>query len=216
MYFLIDYENVNNAGMRGTEFLQPEDCVLVFYSASAHSMEQRHLSNIKVSGCGFETYKLTKKRKNGLDFYIATKVGELFGAGRCQKAVVVSNDTGFQAVREFWQDRSGTKNRVTLSPSIEQGIVASGESSERARKIQSARKTVDIGNFYAAYQESQKLQRMLAAAFGDTAFADRLEEIEGILGPGRSPKVIYLDSLRHFGRKDGQAIYRILKGCASD
>lgn len=215
MYFLIDFENVKNAGMRGTEYLLSTDCVIVFYSANTPTMEQRHLMNIQDSGCGFETYKLLMKRKNGLDFYIATKVGELFGAGRCKNAVLISNDSGFQAIRDFWQECSGTKNRVAISDTIEHGIITAGETSERADRIRAYRKTVDIGNFYAAYQENQNLQKILRGAFAGTAFEGRLKEIEDILKTGTSPKVIYLDSLRHFGRKEGQEIYRILKTCVS-
>ena len=215
MYFLVDFENVRNLGMRGTEFLLRSDCVVLFYSEAAPAIEQRHLNNIQLSGCGFEICKLLKKRKNGLDFYIATKVGALFGAERCQNLVIVSNDNGFQAVREYWQDRSGTKHRVALSESIEHGILAANENSERADLIRSCRKNVDIGNFYAAYQENLKLQRMLQEAFSGTAFTGRLKEIKEILKPGATPKVIYLDYLRHFGRKEGPEIYRILKTCAN-
>ena len=215
MYFLVDFENVRNLGMRGTEFLLRSDCVVLFYSDAAPAIEQRHLNNIQLAGCGFETCKLLKKRKNGLDFYIASKAGALFGAERCQNLVIVSNDSGFQAVRDYWQDRSGTKHRVALSESIEHGILAANENSERADLIRSCRKNVDIGNFYAAYQENLKLQRMLQEAFSGTAFTGRLKEIKEILKPGATPKVIYLDSLRHFGRKEGQEIYRILKTCAN-
>ncbi len=213
MFFLIDFENVRNAGMRGSEYLLPADHVIVFYSQSAPNMEQRHLINIQNSGCGFETYKLLAKRKNGLDFYIATKVGELFGANRCKNAVLVSNDSGFQAIRDFWQECSGTKNRVAISDSIEHGIISGGEVSQRATEIRTYQKRVDIGNFYAAYQENQRLQKILREAFSGTAFAARLSEIEGIVKNGATPKVIYLDSLRHFGRKEGQEVYRILKTC---
>lgn len=213
MYFLIDFENVNNAGMRGSEFLLPADHVLVFYSDTTQIMEQRHLINIQNSGCGFEAYKLLRKRKNGLDFYIATKVGELFGANRCQNAVLVSNDSGFQAIRDYWQECSGTKNRVAISNSIEHGIITVGETSERANRIREYRKTLNISNFYAAYQENQRLQQILRDTFSNTAFADRLNDIEAIVKTGTSPKIIYLDSLRHFGRKDGQEVYRMLKAC---
>ena len=215
MYFLVDFENVRNLGMRGTEFLLRTDCVVLFYSDAAPAIEQRHLNNIQLAGCGFEACKLLKKRKNGLDFYIASKAGALFGAERCQNLVIVSNDGGFQAVRDYWQDRSGTKHRVALSESIEHGILAANENSERANLIRSYRKNVDIGNFDAAYQENLKMQRMLQEAFSGTAFAGRLKEIGEILKPGATPKVIYLDSLRHFGRKEGQEIYRILKTCGN-
>ena len=198
MYFLIDFENVKNAGMFGTEHLLPDDHVIVFYSETSPAMEQRHLWNIQNSGCGFETYRLVTKRRNGLDFYIATKVGELFGV---------------QAIRDFWQECSGTKNRVAVSDCIEQGILSSGENSKRSDLIRSYRKTVDIGNFYAAYQENIKVRKALWDTFRGTAFEPRLKEIEEIIRTGASPKVIYLDALRRFGRKDGQEVYRMLKTC---
>ncbi len=193
MYFLVDFENVRNLGMRGTEFLLRSDCVVLFYSDAAPAIEQRHLNNIQLAGCGFETCKLLKKRKNGLDFYIASKAGALFGAERCQNLVIVSNDSGFQAVRDYWQDRSGTKHRVALSESIEHGILAAKENSER---------------------ENIKLRRALEAAFEGTEYSGRLQEIQELLRPGTSPKIIYLDSLKRFGRKAGQEVYRLLKTCA--
>lgn len=215
MYFLIDYENVKNLGMRGSEYLTATDCVIVFYSKSSPVMERRHLDNIQNSGCGFEVCELLTKRKNGLDFYIATKVWELFGAERCKNAVLVSNDSGFQAIRDFWQERSGTKHRVALSESIEHGIITAGENSGRANLIRSNRKLVDIGQFYAAYQENLKLRRTLQELFKGTVYSDRLQEIQDIVKTGASPRVIYLDSLRHFGRKDGQEVYRMLKTCTN-
>lgn len=213
MYFLVDYENVRNLGMRGTEFLLPSDCVILFYSDAAPAIEQRHLNNIQRTGCRFESCKLLTKRKNGLDFYIASKAGALFGAERCQNLVIVSNDSGFQAVRDYWQDRSGTKHRVALSESIEHGIITVNEHSDRANLIRSYRKAVDIGQFSAAYQEKQRIQQVLQTAFEGTEFCDRLKDIQDILKGGATPKVIYLDALRRFGRKGGQEIYRILKNC---
>lgn len=213
MYFLIDFENVRNLGMRGSEHLLPADCVIVFYSENAPVMELRHLNNIQSSGCCFEVCKLLVKRKNALDFYIATKVGELFGSHRCKRAVLVSCDTGFHSIRDFWQECSGTKNRVFISESIEQGIISAGESSPRAELIRTHRKMADIGQFYAAYQERLSLRKKLQAAFAGTNYAERLKEIEDILDTGGPPKVIYLDSLRRFGRKGGQEVYRTLKAC---
>ena len=216
MYFLIDYENVRNAGMQGTEHLCPEDCVIVFYSVDAPTMERRHLTNISNSGCGFETYRLKSKRKNGLDFYIATKVGELFGAGRCKKAVLISRDGGFKAIRDFWNSCSGTQNRIVISSSIECGIGSCGEHSTRANNISSGKKTVDIGNYYAAFQENQRLRQAIRDVFAGTGFENRFVEIEALLKTATAPKMIYINSLRRFGRTGGQEVYRILKNCGSD
>lgn len=214
MYFLIDFENVANNGMRGSEHLLSSDYILIFYSSAAPQMETRHLNNIRNSGCGFATYKLKEKRKNGLDFYIATKIGELFGAEKCSRAVIISKDAGFQSVRDFWAECSGTKHRVLLGESIEQGILSAGENNERTQMIRTDRKTADIGQFFAAYEEEVKIRKKLEELFGETPFANRLPEIQQILHQSNSKKIIYLDSLRHFGRKDGQEIYRTLKDLA--
>ena len=129
--------------------------------------------------------------------------------------MVISGDTDFKALRDYWQERSGTKHRVFLCESIEQGISATGENSARANLIRAQRKTLDIDQFYVVYQEDLQIRQMLHEAFKGTAYADRLEEIQDTLHTGASSKVIYLDALRRFGRKDGLEIYRKLKTCNS-
>jgi len=92
---------------------------------------------------------------------------------------------------------------VVVSDCIANGIVAAGENSEPATPIYTNRKALDIGNFYTAYQKIRKLQQKLRDIFAETVYADRLPDIENILKTGTSPKVIYWDSMRHFGLKGG-------------
>lgn len=214
VYFLIDYENVTGLGMRGTEYLLPTDHVIVFYSGAVPNMEARHLENIKNANCGFTVYKLLKAHKNALDFYIATKLGAIFGEGYDGTIVIVSRDAGFHAVRDFWNTYSKPARRVVLGESIEKSILSAGEKSQRTTRLQELLKNQDIGNFYSAYQEGQKLKQMLQDAFAGTEYLERTPEMEEILKQGTSPKVIYLDTLRRFGRKDGLAVYKTLKTCA--
>ena len=46
MLFLIDYENVGIAGMKGCDYLDGQDHVIIFYSESSKHMEQRALEDI--------------------------------------------------------------------------------------------------------------------------------------------------------------------------
>ena len=46
MLFLIDYENVGNAGMKGSNCLNTHDHVIVFYSEAKKHMEQRALEAV--------------------------------------------------------------------------------------------------------------------------------------------------------------------------
>ena len=73
MYFLIDYENVNYAGLEGTEFLEKGDTVSIFFSGVSDKIVAYRMKDIERSGCNFEICKLRNVRKNALDFYIASK-----------------------------------------------------------------------------------------------------------------------------------------------
>lgn len=214
MHFLVDYENVRNTGMRGSEYLLQTDVLIVFFSSSAATMEARHLNNIRTSGCGFEICELFAQRKNALDFYIATKVGELFGKGECKTAVVISHDGGFKSLREFWQERSETENRIVLSDSIEHGIVSANEQSERAAIIREGRKQKDIACTHAALQAEIKQRRLLLSVFEGSAYADRLYDIQEVLQLS-SLRHMYLESLHRFGFRAGLEVYAMLKGCAA-
>ena len=46
MYFLIDYENVNQAGLEGTEFLNKDDTVIVFFSKSCKNIISYRMNEI--------------------------------------------------------------------------------------------------------------------------------------------------------------------------
>lgn len=70
------------------------------------------LTNVTASGCIFEIYKLNKAGKNALDFYIASRLGELIGEGYKKTVVIVSNDSEFRAVQDYWEKRENTKKKV--------------------------------------------------------------------------------------------------------
>ena len=53
MLFLIDYENVGNAGMKGCGYLDARDYVIVFHSEARRHMEPRILEQVTASGCAF-------------------------------------------------------------------------------------------------------------------------------------------------------------------
>ena len=211
MYFLIDYENVQKDGMAGTDFLRSDDHVILFYSDAVGKIALRYLKDIENSGCAFSAIKLIKPLKNALDFYIAGKAGEIFGAGYTGSIVIVSKDAGFQAVRDFWEHYGNTKQNIVLSVSIEHGIVSATENDARKAAIQSLMLKKSIDEFNAAYTEKQNFRKKLHEIFAGTDFSDRVDELESLLKQDQPAKVIYLDTLRQFGRKDGLEIYRTLK-----
>lgn len=215
MLFLVDYENVGNTGMKGCDYLNGQDHLIVFYSEAKKHMERRTLEDITASGCTFEICKLCKTGKNALDFYIASRLGELIGEGYEGIAVIVSNDGGFGAVRDYWAQRAAHKRRILLSPCIEDGIVSGNENDERTGKLRRLREKLAIGGYHSVYAERMRIKTVLQKLFTGTQYENKIEEIQNMLeGKEKSSKVIYLNSLHLFGKKGGLEVYNKIK--ASD
>lgn len=214
MLFLIDYENTGNAGLKGCGFLDANDHIILFYSEARKNAERRILDEITSSRCTFEICKLCKTGKNALDFYIASRLGELIGGGFSGISVIVSNDKGFQAVRDYWGKRAGKKMTVFLSSCIEDGIVTGNENNERTRELKQLRECVSIGGYHCAYTEKMRIKTILQNLFAGTEYEPLIDDIQNLIeDKEKSAKVIYLGSLHTFGRKNGLAIYNKIKTC---
>ncbi len=75
-----------------------------------------------MSGCNLEICKLKNIRKNALDFYIASKVGEILATDRNAKIAIVSADNGFASVLDYWQPRLTAHNQLVRSRTIAKAI----------------------------------------------------------------------------------------------
>lgn len=211
MYFLVDFENVRSDGLRGVDYLEASDYFTIFFSNAAHSCENRYLEKIERSGCHFDTCKLKNTGKNGLDFYIATRVGEFYGAGHKERVAIVSKDQGYKAIRDYWDERLPANNRIIIAPSVERSLIASNGNSDRVKRLKNQLSGIDIDVFQARYEERMKLQKILRQIFGETDYASKMPEIQDMIEKAKEPKIIYLDSLHRFGKKQGLEIYRRIK-----
>ena len=214
MLFLVDYENVGKDGLRGCEYLDGQDHMIVFYSDNRKNAERRSLDHISTSGCRFEVCKLCKTGKNALDFYIASRLGELIGGGYEGRSVIVSNDSGFGAVRDYWAKRSARRRMICLAANIEDGIVGGNEDNERTKYLRRQREMLSIGGYYSAYAEKMRIRAVLEKLFAGTEYEARMDEIQNLIeGKEKTSKIIYLNSLHLFGRKQGLEIYNKMKAC---
>lgn len=213
MYFLVDLENVHDSGMHGSEYLCPSDHVILFYSEAAKTLETRYLDNIKNSGAKFEICRLKVARKNALDFYIVSKAGEIFGTGYKGAVGIISQDAGFISARDYWTACAQPPRRLVLGENFEKALIAAKLGDQRTKLLNTITSRKDIANYYAVYQENQRIRNKLEELFADTEYLPRISEIKDFLdeNQGKPQKVIYLDTLKRFGRKDGLAVYRQLK-----
>ena len=211
MYFLVDFENVRSGGLRGVDYLEESDYLTIFFSNAAHSCESRYLEDIERSGCHFDTCKLKNTGKNGLDFYIASRVGEFYGTGHKERVAIISKDQGYKAVRDYWDVRLPSNNKIIISPSVERSLIATNDNSNRVKRLKEKLTGVDIDVFQARYEERMRLQEILRQIFGGTGYASKMPEIQNMMETAKTPKVVYLDSLHRFGKRQGLEIYRRIK-----
>lgn len=211
-YFMIDLENTHNTGLKGAEYLCPDDQVVIFFSQNSETVAFGSLRKMFETGCNIELCKLIRQGKNALDFYIAGKIGELYGGGYHGDVVIVSKDKHFQAVSDYWGQCVKPSRSVLVRPDIERSIVSLNENSQRRLQIQEELRKVKLEEAYNSFLEKQHLYHALEQFFNDSEYADRLEFIlEIILANGVIGRDTYLSVLKMFGRKSGLEVYQRLK-----
>lgn len=211
MYFLIDYENVNYAGLEGTEFLEKGDTVSFFYSDKCDKIISYRMKDIEKSGCNFEICKLKSVSKNGLDFYIASKVGEIFALNRNAKIAIISEDKGFQAVLDYWRPRLSAQNQLVKCRSVAKALNCINGEEARKTLVNENMKVFELTTMYAMYEERNRIVAGITDIFLGTEHTDLIPQIVDLVMAYSQPKTLYLTSLKSFGKKNGTEVYRKIK-----
>lgn len=204
MKFLIDYENINSRGLHGSEFLEKDDELLIFYSDQCPRIERQEMEKVFQSGCGFEIIKLPSPGKNALDFCIATSVGEALGRGENKSIGIISNDKGYKTIQDYWRKRKPTV-RIVCRPDVAQCIISADEPGERTRKVHAACDPVDLEKEYKVFLRRRMLEEKL------TDYGEKGLQLASDLSSMHEAKKIYQFLLQECGKKDGLAIYHMVK-----
>lgn len=109
--YLVDYENVHDTGVVGVEKLTANDKVILFCSANTKTISMDTHISIAESKAVIEHIKTTKTAKNYLDFQLSTMLGYLIGKGEKGPCYIISKDTGFDSVIDYWENKSVTVKR---------------------------------------------------------------------------------------------------------
>ncbi len=100
--YLIDYENVHYAGLKGIDKLTPADEVIMFYGNSASTIPMELHIDIAKSGAKVQYLKIERTGKNYLDFQLAAMTGYMVGTTKQTEYIIISKDTGFESVLDLW------------------------------------------------------------------------------------------------------------------
>ncbi len=115
--FLIDYENVNSAGLEGIGQLTQQDRVILFYSRTANTLSFDIMDEMLAAGILPERVCIAQSGKNALDFQLVTFLGYLIAKNKADEYYIISRDAGYTAAAAFCRSSLGT--RVTIKPSIQ-------------------------------------------------------------------------------------------------
>jgi hypothetical protein len=106
-FYLIDFENVGLKGLEGAEKLTRHDHVYLFSTRNAPKIDTATLSTF--NNTNFEVHEVPAKSQS-LDMHLVSYLGFLLGKyidspKLAMRVVIVSNDTDYDDVAQFWNRR---------------------------------------------------------------------------------------------------------------
>lgn len=117
--FLVDYENVNSAGLVGINKIDKDDLVMIFYSDNANTVTFAAMDLIRKSPADIRRYKLKHTSANAADFQVCTYLGYLMGMAEATDIFIISKDRGYMSSLEFCRScLSATGKNVDIFPNI--------------------------------------------------------------------------------------------------
>ena len=106
--YLIDFENVHDSGLTGVTSLTDNDEIYIFYSSKSEHMSFDTHVNIMKTAAKVKYIKLRRSARNYLDFQLCTHLGFLIGAKVEGPYYIISKDTGYESVIDYWNDHGIT------------------------------------------------------------------------------------------------------------
>ena len=157
-YYFVDYENVHSDGIVDCTELDPGDIVYVFYTEQAKNITLDILEQFTRKGIRLELDKAGTGAKNALDFQLSSYLGYVIAKHEEEniRYVIVSRDTGFDRLVQFWGEKG---IEILRMPGLSQ-------KEEPVKKTKAAAKTKSKGKSgrkgKAAREESKETEEQTA------------------------------------------------------
>lgn len=114
--YLIDFENVHELGMKGIHSLSNEDMVYIIYTENANRISLDCFNSI----CVPVSVIKVESGNQSLDMHLVSILGYLIGRENdpSESYVIISQDSHFSNISDYWCDRYNDDNKVIMLPSI--------------------------------------------------------------------------------------------------
>lgn len=110
--YLIDSENINDIWVEILNSLEEKDEILVFYTDKSAHMGYDRIIRLMELKRGTVRWIRCFEGQNALDFQLVTELGSRISQEPKREYIIVSNDTGYDAVVRYWQQKEYRVRRM--------------------------------------------------------------------------------------------------------
>lgn len=195
-YYLIDFENVHEEGLSGSDKLGAHDHIHMFSTQNAPKISFKELALLNST----EHFShIIPAGRQSLDMHLIAYLGYLIGKNSNSRYVIVSNDTDFDPIISFLKS--------DISPSISitrQAKIAAALPKDPAQKPTEAQITA---------QQKIALNTEIQRAISNAGYTQPIiNEVASMVvkhyGENNAKQVIYRAIIKKYGQKQGQKIYQ--------
>ena len=232
--FLIDFENVKSGGLNGLEKLTPSDHVIILYSANSNTLSFEMHQKIIQSEAKVEYYQIRRGGKNSLDFQLASLLGYLVKSEEYSHLYIVSNDSGFDVLRDFWTSGFLQTNTIVYRRADIAGCVSHAEMTRMLQQDEEIIETEPMELLQPSCEispqdklpevvqqlepmqsepEEQSQEKPLLQQEVDTGILNETEyiEIRKLAASTQGKQEFYRKLIGKYGQKQGLEIYKSMK-----
>ena len=194
--YLVDSENVGDLWVTHLmKLAEPEDDIVVFYTPKSPHMGYEHIRMLLNSSHEVEFMKCVEGQ-NALDFQLVTELGYRLGSVKEDiEYIIVTNDTGFDAVVKYWQNREMPVKRYNAKYCY--NLVNQKEMAKKAleENVQEENKKANVSvtiQLLQGLQEEPKERKTESAGLSKKDMAQHektenlkedVQEVEGVVEP---------------------------------
>lgn len=197
-FYLIDFENVGEAGFNGIEKLQKEDTVIVFYSKNSCKKISIDIFGRNVHHAEIRFIKAEVGTKNALDFQLVSYLGCLIQDR--EEYHIISKDNGYSPLVPFWKqydiavklavDLAGNTVPVAEPKKKVKAEKVKTEKKKDDSKLQQEKQTADIKNAVSKVlkkkEEKGKIAKVVEIVVSSKTKSELNAKLTGYLKDGRT------------------------------
>ena len=204
--YFVDSENVGDGWI---DLLGKDESgkFLIFYTGNSKRIDYEHAIML-MNADNKPEFIHCYEGNNALDFQLVSYLGYLLCSGDVQKSIIVSNDTGYDSVVDFWAERGMNVKRMSVNSIINNrlNVTNSGVCEENAKDNEN-----QSGNDCTQTDESAVHQT--AETHDDNIFGIDKKELYTVINCiGRNNTAyIHLAFVHFYGSEKGQDIYNQMK-----